>query len=103
MRLYAFLLSAKTDMATNPRPPRRRGALLTAASAPGVIGMLIVVDRPLLDLLIVIAGGALPLIGYVITASSDRPFHRVYALLSLVLQRGTEGEPAQGSRSDHAD
>lgn len=87
-------------MGTNPRPPRRRGTLLTAASAPGLIGTLIVIGRPLLDLLIVIAGGALLLIGYVITASSDRPFHRVYALLSLVLQRGAEGGHAPRSRSD---
>lgn len=78
-------------MRTNPRP--RRSGLLAATSTPGLIGVLVVAGRPLLDLLIVMASVMLLLIGYVITAPKDQPFRRVHALLCLVLNRSNQHEP----------
>jgi hypothetical protein len=77
-------------MGTNPRLRRRRSGLLATTSAPGLIGALVVVGHPLLDLLIVIAAAALLLVGYVITVPSDQPFRRVHALLCLLLNRSAE-------------
>jgi hypothetical protein len=56
-----------------------------------MIGAVIMAGRPALYLLIGLIAAALLLIGYVIAAPADsnQPFRRLYALLYLVLNRGS--------------
>jgi hypothetical protein len=57
-----------------------------------LICTLVVAGRPLLYLMVVVVAVTLLLIGYVITAPTDRPFRRVHAVLCLLLNRSNELE-----------
>ena len=61
-----------------------------------MISVIVIGGRPALYLLIGLIAAVLLLIGYVIAAPADRdqPFRRVYALLCLILNRGSAPYPA---------